>query len=428
MQLANSSIIGCECQHLVRRADALGATRQGIEWVNDDQSKTRTDSDRYQLCLDALEETRVQLPVLPSDDAVLPRLERLKRLNGVTLFGQLLLLLLDLDVLSGYQTIAVGHSLLAVPELTVAGGGILARSFAGAPLGEDQLQHGRIQHRRVNRMASQGKHRVCLMKLRPGEVTLGAGRIPLCLESHVTLGNHRILRPDHAEQRIGQPPALLRSTQAVAEGIAGRLGRLHVTLEERVVSAGVTVALDVHEDCRNEEDQPAAFAEYVLLHAKRIILHEAARRLKTGTSGRECPIPPALDADLVAHFVRFEVGPEDRMWPFIKGSRTMTADKFADTPSPVGVAETPQVVYTASFGGLDLTGKAAVLKTAGSNPIGVRVPGPPLDAETAVAVSDVVADWAVTSRASRAAACGRRHLGDCDAFGSVEQADAASEI
>jgi hypothetical protein len=30
------------------------------------------------------------------------------------------------------------------------------------------------------------------------------------------------------------------------------------------------------------------------------------------------------------------------------------------------------------IGGLDLTGKAAVLKTAGRNPIGVRIPGPPL--------------------------------------------------
>jgi hypothetical protein len=30
------------------------------------------------------------------------------------------------------------------------------------------------------------------------------------------------------------------------------------------------------------------------------------------------------------------------------------------------------------LGGLDLTGKAAVLKTAGRKPIGVRIPGPPL--------------------------------------------------
>jgi hypothetical protein len=29
------------------------------------------------------------------------------------------------------------------------------------------------------------------------------------------------------------------------------------------------------------------------------------------------------------------------------------------------------------IGGLDLTGKAAVLKTAGRKPIGVRIPGPP---------------------------------------------------
>ena len=38
--------------------------------------------------------------------------------------------------------------------------------------------------------------------------------------------------------------------------------------------------------------------------------------------------------------------------------------------------------YLRTSGGLDLTGKAAVLKTAGRKPLGVRVPRPPLNAGT----------------------------------------------
>jgi hypothetical protein len=37
-----------------------------------------------------------------------------------------------------------------------------------------------------------------------------------------------------------------------------------------------------------------------------------------------------------------------------------------------------------ALGGLDLIGKAAVLKTAGRKPIGVRIPGPPLQATARV--------------------------------------------
>ena len=46
----------------------------------------------------------------------------------------------------------------------------------------------------------------------------------------------------------------------------------------------------------------------------------------------------------------------------------------------------PRIIghYLTALGGLDLTGKAAVLKTAGSNPLGVRISRPPLDLRDSV--------------------------------------------
>jgi hypothetical protein len=54
------------------------------------------------------------------------------------------------------------------------------------------------------------------------------------------------------------------------------------------------------------------------------------------------------------------------------------AARGAKLPRAFGFDTTVGRCYTArQGGGLDLTGKAAVLKTAGLTPLGVRVPRPP---------------------------------------------------
>jgi hypothetical protein len=49
----------------------------------------------------------------------------------------------------------------------------------------------------------------------------------------------------------------------------------------------------------------------VLLHAKRIPIHEAERRVKSKQSVRDLPTPKLLELALAAHFARHRVGPAD---------------------------------------------------------------------------------------------------------------------
>ncbi|MGH7499465.1 MAG: tyrosine-type recombinase/integrase, partial [Gemmatimonadales bacterium] len=49
----------------------------------------------------------------------------------------------------------------------------------------------------------------------------------------------------------------------------------------------------------------------VLLHAKRVLIHEGARRVKTKEAIRDLPIAPALEAALAGHLTRVAPGPDD---------------------------------------------------------------------------------------------------------------------
>jgi integrase/recombinase XerD len=78
----------------------------------------------------------------------------------------------------------------------------------------------------------------------------------------------------------------------------------------------------------------------VSLRTNRIVLHEGVRRLKTGASSRTCAIAPALQPDLAAHYVRYDIGPADPMWPFITGSRNgydLCRDVWAETCLSAGI-------------------------------------------------------------------------------------------
>ena len=53
----------------------------------------------------------------------------------------------------------------------------------------------------------------------------------------------------------------------------------------------------------------------VLLHAKRILIHEGDRRVKTKEAVRDLPIPPALEGPLAGHLARVGPGPDDLVFP-----------------------------------------------------------------------------------------------------------------
>jgi integrase len=53
----------------------------------------------------------------------------------------------------------------------------------------------------------------------------------------------------------------------------------------------------------------------VLLHAKRILIHEAERRVKTREAVRDLPIPPALERALAGHLAHVGPGPSDLVFP-----------------------------------------------------------------------------------------------------------------
>jgi integrase len=55
--------------------------------------------------------------------------------------------------------------------------------------------------------------------------------------------------------------------------------------------------------------------EDLLLHAKRIVIHEAQRRVKTREAVRDLPIAPALERALAAHLARVAPGPGDLVFP-----------------------------------------------------------------------------------------------------------------
>ena len=53
----------------------------------------------------------------------------------------------------------------------------------------------------------------------------------------------------------------------------------------------------------------------LLLHAKRIVIHEAQRRVKTREAVRDLPIAPALERVLGVHLARVAPGPGDLVFP-----------------------------------------------------------------------------------------------------------------
>jgi integrase len=53
----------------------------------------------------------------------------------------------------------------------------------------------------------------------------------------------------------------------------------------------------------------------VLLHAKRILIHEGTRRVKTREAVRDLPIAPALERVLAGHLARVVPGPDDLVFP-----------------------------------------------------------------------------------------------------------------
>jgi integrase len=52
-----------------------------------------------------------------------------------------------------------------------------------------------------------------------------------------------------------------------------------------------------------------------LLHAKRILIHEGDRRVKTREAVRDLPIPPVLERALAVHLARVAPGPADLVFP-----------------------------------------------------------------------------------------------------------------
>ena len=53
----------------------------------------------------------------------------------------------------------------------------------------------------------------------------------------------------------------------------------------------------------------------ILLHAKRILIHEGDRRVKTREAVRDLPIPPVLQRALAPHLARAAPGPADLVFP-----------------------------------------------------------------------------------------------------------------
>jgi integrase len=53
----------------------------------------------------------------------------------------------------------------------------------------------------------------------------------------------------------------------------------------------------------------------VLVHAKRLLIHEAQRRVKTKEAVRDLPIAPALERALAGHLARVAPGPSDLLFP-----------------------------------------------------------------------------------------------------------------
>jgi integrase len=53
----------------------------------------------------------------------------------------------------------------------------------------------------------------------------------------------------------------------------------------------------------------------VLLHAKRLLIHEGSRRVKTKEAVRHLPIAPALEQGLTGHLARVGPGPDDLLFP-----------------------------------------------------------------------------------------------------------------
>lgn len=53
----------------------------------------------------------------------------------------------------------------------------------------------------------------------------------------------------------------------------------------------------------------------VLLHSKRLLIHEGERRVKTKEAVRDLPIPPPLEGPPGAHLARIGPGPDDLVFP-----------------------------------------------------------------------------------------------------------------
>lgn len=69
----------------------------------------------------------------------------------------------------------------------------------------------------------------------------------------------------------------------------------------------------------------------VLLHARRILLHEGERRLKTKEAVRDLPIPEPLERALAAHLARMSPGPADLTLRYAKHAPEVYLDADAAT-------------------------------------------------------------------------------------------------
>jgi len=73
-------------------------------------------------------------------------------------------------------------------------------------------------------------------------------------------------------------------------------------------------ALLIYTGARFGEAQGLRGAD-VLVHAKRVLIHEGERRVKTKESVRDLPIPQELERALAPHLARVAPGPDDLLFP-----------------------------------------------------------------------------------------------------------------
>lgn len=146
-------------------------------------------------------------------------------------------------------------------------------------------------------------------------------------------GRKRIERPDHAVSpaTMNRDLAALGAFLTWARDVEG-LAVERVRIPRERESRGRERWLSSEELARFEKACPAEWWPFfatllytgarvgeaqglrggdVLLHAKRIVIHEAQRRVKTREAVRDLPIAPALERALAGHLARLGPGPDD---------------------------------------------------------------------------------------------------------------------